>query len=111
MSTENFEWHDGTLDSIQINGDGRISIACYLYPSSDAKSRAKFVWDCSGVVSCTCTVDFTALLENKSFGNINEGRFKSAKRGLSILKLFLSDGYVELAAKSIASRKIESDSN
>jgi hypothetical protein len=105
MNTENFEWHDGTLDSIHIDGDGRISIACYLYPSSDAKSRVKFVWDCSGVVSCSCTVDFLAVLDNRKAGNINNGRFKLVKRGVSTLKLFLSDGYVELAAKTIDVRQ------
>lgn len=105
MNIENVEWHDGTLDSIHICGDGRISIVCYLYPSPDAKSRGKFVWNCSGVVSCSCTVDFIALLDNRKAGNINDGRFTSAKRGMSILKLFLSDGYIELAAKSIDVRQ------
>ena len=105
MNIETFEWHDGTLDSIHIHGDGRIGIVCYLYPSPDAKNRVKFVWDCSGVVSCSCTVDFIALLDNRRAGNINDGRFKSVKRGTSNLKLFLSDGYLELAAKSIDVRQ------
>jgi hypothetical protein len=107
MNTENAEWHDGTLDSIHIHGDGRISIVCHLYPSSDARSRVEFAWDCSGVVSYSCNVDFIALLDNRKSGNINCGRFKSVNRGASILKLFLSDGYVEIAAKSIDVRQSE----
>lgn len=101
MSTEAFEFHDGTLESIHVSGDGSIRIICNFYSTPDAKNRLKFTWNCLRVVFFCRTLDFMGLLDNSRAGNINDGRFISAKRGMSHLKIFFLDGYLEIDAKSI----------
>ena len=95
------EWHDGTLDDVCIKGNGEVTVACYVYPTNDARVREKLAIRCVGVQSFMGTIDFNALLRNKFAGNINDGRFESPRRGIAVLKLFLSDGYIEVTAKKI----------
>ena len=101
MNNDELEWHDGVLDEMHVKGNGEINVTCYLYPSSNAKTRERYFLNCIGVTAFTSSIDVHALLQNKRAGNVNNGRIESPKRGDSVLKLFLSDGYIELAAKKI----------
>lgn len=94
-------WHDGILQKILIEGGGSIFIDCDLYPSDDVNVRARYIFECSSALSISSTVDFSALLDNKRSGNINNGRIATPRRGVANLKLFLTDGYIEINAKKI----------
>lgn len=102
MNTDELEWHDGVIDEMNFNGDGEINITCFLYPSGNAKTRERYSINCDGVTALSSSIDVYALLQNKRAGNINNGRIGSPRRGIWVLKLFLSDGYIELSAKKIA---------
>lgn len=105
MNTDELEWHDGVLDDMHVKGDGEINVTLHLYPSTNAKVRERYFLSCVGVTAFSSSIDVHALLQNKRAGNINNGRIESPKKGVSVLKLFLSDGYVEIAAKKIAMDK------
>lgn len=101
MDVYELEWHDGSIGDIHVEGNGAIHIVCDLYPSSTAKTREKFSLSCNGLVAFACTIDFLALLNNRKAGNINNGRIESLSKSVSVLKLFLSDGYIQITAKKI----------
>jgi hypothetical protein len=96
MEAENFEWHDGILQEICILGTGRVKVVCDLYPDQSATSRVHLSFLCTEVKSAANLIDFTALLNNKWAGNINDGRIETRPDGHTTLKLFLSDGYLEI---------------
>ena len=96
METENFEWHDGILQEICILGTGQVKVVCDLYPDESAASRVRLSFLCTEVKSAANLIDFTALLNHKRAGNINDGRIEANTDGRTTLKIFLNDGYLEI---------------
>ena len=101
MNDNELEWHDGVLDDMYVNGNGDIKFSLHLYPASAAKARVRYILNCNGVTSLSSSIDFYALVQNKRAGNINNGRIETSQMGVSVLKLFLSDGYIELTASKV----------
>lgn len=100
MNANVLEWHDGVFENLKIDSDGKIMLTCNLYSAAEAKSRRQYFFNCVGVVSFSSSIDFNALIDSKKAGNINNGRLEQKKR-CAVLKLFLCDGYIEIAAKKI----------
>lgn len=107
MSIAKLEWHDGILEAINIAASGEVNISCSCYEVEDSKIRVVFCITCYEVVSMSNVIDFSALIDNRRSGNINNGRLGTPSKGVSVLKLFLTDGYVEIAAKKITFKKTE----
>ncbi len=101
MEAENFEWHDGILQEICILGTGRVKVICDLYPDESAASRVRLSFLCTEVKSAANLIDFTALLNNKWAGNINNGCIETHPGGSTTLKIFLNDGYLEIITAEI----------
>lgn len=101
MNTDDLEWHDGILQEIRILGTGAIQVICDLYPDHAAASRMQMSFQRSRVKSAANLIDFTALLDNKQAGNINDGRIETRADGCTTLKLFLNDGYLEIISAEL----------
>lgn len=101
MNLNDIAWHDGVLQEISLLGSGQVKVVCDLYPDKSAAARRRVSFLCSGVKSTASLIDFTALLDNQLAGNISTGCIETHAGGTTTLKLFLSDGYVQIVASGL----------
>jgi hypothetical protein len=100
MNIENVEWHDGILRFVNLSEGGEVLVGCDVYENENSKNRVSVQFKCLGVTSFSGIIDFIVLNENGRAGNVNSGSFE-VRGGFSILKIILSDGYLEVFAKKI----------
>ena len=99
MSLENFIWHDGNIHSLSysIQSTGAsLEIEGEFYSSNESNKRDIYKIKCNDVSRFNNIIDFKETLDNFSAGSVSNGYIKD-----NTLWLYLSDGIIEIQAKSI----------
>ena len=96
---ENFIWHDGNITALNysIHKTGAsLEINAQFYSTIESRERDKFTIKCTGVTRFNNVVDFEQIIDNLSAGSVSNGYVKE-----NTLWLYLTDGIIEIHAKSI----------
>ncbi len=101
-------WHDGILENVGValgmkhQATEALTLAVSLYPTEDAKKRTLMNLNFLGVSRLSINCDLNELKDNRGAGNISNGYVKQSEPdGENVFRLYLVDGYIELACKDM----------
>ena len=101
MNFEEIFWHDGIFSGLSIRENGETLIDCEVFPSLQSKQRERIRIILTGVSELSCTLDLASLLDNRNAGNIATGRVYVKNKKTFIMRLILSDGYLDIKASQL----------
>ena len=98
-SLDNFMWHDGNIKSLNYsisNSGATLEIEAEFYSTDKSPKRNNYTIRCDGVTRFNNVIDFVEIINNFSAGSVSNGYLKD-----NTLWLYLTDGVIEINAKSI----------
>jgi hypothetical protein len=106
MTLDDLSWHDGVLLEWRFEpghrSRGWIEFLFALYPEQvKAPSRKLIMVRCEGVRRFVTSCDAAELLDNSGPGNVVDGQ-----RHGSILRVFVTGGFLEVEATSFSVRRV-----
>lgn len=92
------EFHDAVLIDIFFSVRGETCVVkLEMYDTKESQDRVAVTLSFEGVASCLTRLDFPALFDNSSAGNVQNCRVDV---GRGVVRLYLVDGLIEISARS-----------